>query len=123
MHETPRPRTGVDPVETAPGRGRWPECPSRKHRPDGVEHPDDALFLAWSIRNWMASAAPAPRASLQRQFARIILLVLAGRSHAVIAKADGERRSFSSDLKCAVAALDQIGNEIVRPGIGQVRWP
>ena len=51
------------------------------------------------------------------KFAGIVLLVLAGRSHAVIAKADGERRSFLSDLERAVTALGDIGNEIVRPRI------
>ena len=53
------------------------------------------------------------------EFARIILLVLAGRSHAVIAKADGKRRSFLPDLERAVAALGDIGNKIVKPGIRQ----
>ena len=67
----------------------------------------------------MASAPASAAASLKRQFAGIVLLELAGRAHAVIAKADGERRSFLTDLERAVAAFGHIGNEIVDPGIGQ----
>ena len=84
--------------------------PSRKPSRTAFSTPMTRSSLAWSIRNWMASAPARAAASLIASSRGIVLLELAGRAHAVIADADREGRSFLADLKCAVAALDQIRN-------------
>ena len=57
---------------------------------------------------------------VHRQFTRKVLLELPRRTHAVIAEADRERRSFLPHLKCAMTALDHIRNLSVNPRIGNV---
>ena len=75
--------------------------------------------LAWSMRNWMRVRAGERRRLAHRQLARIVLLELSRRAHAVVAQTDRKRRRFLPHLECAVAALHDVRNRRVNPRIAE----
>ena len=83
-----------------------------------LEHVDKTFFFGVVNSKLNRIGAGQRCCFAEGEFARIVLLVLARRAQAVIAKADSDGRSFLTDLECAVAALGDIGNEIVRPWVG-----
>ena len=118
MTETPRPRTGEEPVEIGlrlRRRARFP--PGRVA--DGLEHPDQPLFGGMVDAELDRIGACERRRLTDRQLSREILLELSRRAHAVIAQPGGERRSLLADLERAVAEFRQLGDAPVDPWIGK----
>src|SRR5579862_8772913 len=95
---------------------RWAGVPAGRVA-DFLEHRNEALFLCVIEAKLDGIRASKGRGFADGQLARIVLLKLPRSAHAVIAQSHGDRRSFLPNLKGAVAALDDIGNLRVQPGI------
>ena len=90
-------------MDAASGRGE-----GRVSQPDASRTAFSTLIdplVACVVDAELQSVRARERRGLtDREFARIVLLELPRRAHAVVAEADGERRSFLPHLERAVAA-------------------
>ena len=84
------------------------------------QHTDYALLAGVVNSKLERVRARLRRRFVDRQFTRIVLLVLHRRAHAVVAQTYGNRRGLLSHLKGAMAPLHYIWNRSVNPGIGNV---
>jgi hypothetical protein len=109
MSETPRPRTGVDPVDTASRRGD-----GRVSQPETSRAAFSTPMARYSlciVDSELYGVHSRGRCCFANcLFARIVLLELNRRAHSVITGTDTERRGLLAHLECAIAALDHMGS-------------
>ena len=116
MSETPRPRSGPRPGRRGVRARRRASIPTGRV-PDCFEHTDGALFGQMVDPELDGIHAGQSRSLTDGEFPRIVLLELPWRSHAVVAQADGNGRSFLSYLECTVPVLNDVRYRLIDPRI------